>query len=637
MEIKELTTADLIKDRGCIYDVPLYQREYAWTDTEITKMMTDLWDAFCKNAERNYYFGTLVVCPEKDGKTLEFIDGQQRLTTFMILSKLLDRRLSHFSLTFSNREVANGFIHDYFNGNGDLSGKVEPESFSDAWGYLRNFRPSLEDGSLHPKTLATGLTEEKNGEVSFREFILERVVFFEVTMPPDTDAMAYFEVMNNRGEQLQYHELLKAELLGKLFAWCGEKFGDDAEEKYDDLSMRFNKFWTACSKMDGHLIDHLHACIDLQENPDKWQSVDFSKFKNETDESGVPQERQSVVRDFSVFLMHVLRIYVQTKKEAKFEISLDERRMQKSYEEVNVDPVEFLNILIRTRLAFDKYVVKAKMLEGEVEGWRLKEIVRYSQKGKSSGSYKAKNTFDNEEGSLSQIIALESALQVSNADQRHKEWLHAILSADESVRSNPRSLIALLQRFAAGKISESKKKAEEEGRAFYCQGLNTPRLILNVLDYLMWLKSRTASKEDKTVLHVPNEFVFKYLNSVEHHHPQHDDQTLETWSPEQIDDIGNLFLVYSSENSSMSNREPQEKKHRYENNHDGHLPDNPKRHWMYEHTSDDGTGWSLDNMKKLSDYVQRLLESFLEENGLDSMPSTESTQSIMSATSVAGR
>ena len=35
-------------------------------------------------------------------------------------------------------------------------------------------------------------------------------------MPMGTDAMAYFEVMNNRGEQLEDHELLKAKLLGRL-------------------------------------------------------------------------------------------------------------------------------------------------------------------------------------------------------------------------------------------------------------------------------------------------------------------------------------------------------------------------------------------------------------------------------------
>ncbi len=50
----------------------------------------------------------------------------------------------------------------------------------------------------------------------FREFILKKVILFKILMPSGTDAMAYFEVMNNRGEQLEDHELLKAKLLEHL-------------------------------------------------------------------------------------------------------------------------------------------------------------------------------------------------------------------------------------------------------------------------------------------------------------------------------------------------------------------------------------------------------------------------------------
>jgi hypothetical protein len=112
---------------------------------------------------------------------------------------------------------------------------------------------------------------------------------------------------------------------------------------------------------------------------------------------------------------------------------------------------------------------------------------------------------------------------------------------------------------------------------------------------------------------VPDEFVFKYFNSVEHHHPQHDDQLPhdQRWSKEQIDDIGNLFLVYGSENASMNNREPQSKKNRFLANNGGLLPTGPKRRWMYEHTYDDGRGWSLDDMESLSGYVQGLMNKFL--------------------------
>ena len=60
----------------------------------------------------------------------------------------------------------------------------------------------------------------------------------------------------------------------------------------------------------------------------------------------------------------------------------------------------------------------------------------------------------------------------------------------------------------------------------------------------------------------------------------------------------------------MSNREPNEKKRRYVNAHDGNLPENPKRRWMYEHT--DEAGWKLDDMRKLSKHVRGLMDGFLE-------------------------
>ena len=618
MKINEIKLSDLFADCNKVYNVPLYQREYAWTETEIVKMLTDLWEAFEKDPQRNYYFGTLVVCPEPDGHSLQVIDGQQRLTTFMLLSVMLKPDIKGFNLRFSNRDQVNEFIGKYFECGGNLN-KIDspPESFVAAVGCLRAFRPSLDDGSLHEKNLETGLLEQEKDDVSFRDFILHQVKLFEVIMPADTDAMAYFEVMNNRGEQLQYHELLKAELLSKLFNNCKATFGDDATEKYSDLSMRFNTFWTACSKMDGHLIDHLHACIELKDDSSRWQNVGLEKYRGENDESGVPQERQSVIRDFANFLMHVLRIYVKMygANAQESDIPLDERLMQKWYERVDVDPVKFINVLIKVRLDFDQYVVKAKMSDGEVEGWRLKEIVRYSQKGTKSGSYKAKNTFG-EDGDAAQekLIMLESALQVSNADQRHKEWLYIILSADASVRRDPALLISMLHQFLAGRINEAKSRAQEHNIPFYCQGLMTPRLVLNAIDYLMWLKSLDANENANDFFRVPRDFTFKYLNSVEHHHPQHDNQVLEEWCPKMIDDIGNLFLVYSSENSSMNNREPQEKRRRYSATHNGNLPDNPKRRWMYEHTFDDGRGWQLEDMQRLSEYVKCIMEDFLSQS-----------------------
>lgn len=64
-------------------------------------------------------------------------------------------------------------------------------------------------------------------------------------MPEDTDLNHYFEIMNNRGEQLEKHEILKSkflEILNEL----------EVEERELALSV-FNLIWEACSNMEKYI------------------------------------------------------------------------------------------------------------------------------------------------------------------------------------------------------------------------------------------------------------------------------------------------------------------------------------------------------------------------------------------------
>ena len=56
-------------------EVPPNQREYAWTDVQVTRLLQDF--ALAVN-EGDYFLGTIVTIPRRDG-TLEVVDGQQRL------------------------------------------------------------------------------------------------------------------------------------------------------------------------------------------------------------------------------------------------------------------------------------------------------------------------------------------------------------------------------------------------------------------------------------------------------------------------------------------------------------------------------------------------------------------------------
>lgn len=616
-KIAEFSIEQIFKVSHDRYCVPLYQREYAWGKKEIGRLLNDLYLAFKKGG--NYYLGSFVVRQNVDDSAqFELVDGQQRLITLSILFALyLNADNVGKVLRFRARDDADGFIDACYDRT-VLTSVVEgsgSDAFQTAVGEIRNFYPETMDdkreivkGKGCPIDAVLAMVE--NG-VTFRDYLMKKVILFRIELPESTDVNSYFEIMNNRGEQLQYHEIMKAKLLAKL---QDRSANDPSLGTYDDLAVKFDDIWTACSRMNGYLGQHLHFCsryLECPENgwtdPGRWSN--FQKpLLNEVDKTGEADEH-SVIWDFSNFLMHVLKCYQRKYvQDSTVVVTLDERDMQSKYEalEKDIDPVAFLDLLIRLRLKFDKFVVKSENdANGDVVAWRLGYVEKYQK------SYETKNTF---EGDIqARLIAFESMLQVSFNTQRNKDWLQYLLELGEDVFADKtgEKLLVSLKSWARAKLLNFKSEKERAGRNFYCLGLDSSRFLLNFVDYLMWENSQSKSLPEEFA--VPGEFVFKYLNSVEHHHPQHDDQTYETWTLGQIDDIGNLFLVYSAENSSMSNREPQEKKNRYLASHGGLLPDSPKRHWMYEHTTQ--SGWARADMQKLSRYVQGLVNAFLARNG----------------------
>ena len=109
---------------------------------------------------------------------------------------------------------------------------------------------------------------------------------------------------------------------------------------------------------------------------------------------------------------------------------------------------------------------------------------------------------------------------------------------------------------------------------------------------------------------VGDDFFFTYQNSIEHHTPQDQKYLKDDWTFEHTHDIGNLYLVSSSENSALSNHSPEEKVNRYSKKNQNFCP---KRKWMYEQTINGGWTWKC--AKKLSDYVREIVEDFLSANG----------------------
>ena len=85
----------------------------------------------------------------------------------------------------------------------------------------------------------------------------------------------------------------------------------------------------------------------------------------------------------------------------------------------------------------------------------------------------------------------------------------------------------------------------------YNQGVNTPHIVFNYLDYLLWAKDKTQSS-----------FVFEFRNSVEHWYPRNPSEgTFEQWTHDEgVDRFGNLCIIQRNVNSKFSNMAPEAKK-----------------------------------------------------------------------------
>ena len=82
---KSLTINKLFTDADSLYQIPKYQRPYKWGDEQIDKLWDDLWESYT-NEESNYFLGSVITAkPAQSSSYLDIVDGQQRLTTLIIM------------------------------------------------------------------------------------------------------------------------------------------------------------------------------------------------------------------------------------------------------------------------------------------------------------------------------------------------------------------------------------------------------------------------------------------------------------------------------------------------------------------------------------------------------------------------
>lgn len=105
------TTIGMLFEKNFLFEVPKYQRYYSWEDEQVDDFIKDVKGIYLHDTSENtieHFFGGIVAVekriPGSNRQQRELIDGQQRITTTLLLIIALIRKYEKL------KEVSNGHI-----------------------------------------------------------------------------------------------------------------------------------------------------------------------------------------------------------------------------------------------------------------------------------------------------------------------------------------------------------------------------------------------------------------------------------------------------------------------------------------------------------------------------------------------
>lgn len=581
------------------YNIPIYQRLFTWGKEQIETLLDDLlYEFLSTKGNGDYYLGVLTLTDNASGRK-DLVDGQQRFTILVLIGiALLNEQdvktewlnflqsEDNLRLDFSARPDDRNFIINLITAAKEkrlddlLKTDSKDEYVNDTMKrallmikeYMRNINIIAE--KVYP-------TENKDRHVSvcdFSQYIYNHLTFFSTELPKDYSARmlnTHFERMNSTGRNLENHEILKVSLLKEI-----HKNGGDGQYNY------FVQIWNTASRMTDliqpfydektraayiKIIKQIQQCNNLsdafnivEENQEKQiyencQNTDDNSIMaviegkkeltsiNKNEEGTTSNYRPFLT--FTDFLLQVLYILLddKIKKGIVIQQFFNPNKLIETFKQYlgkDITPEVFITAVGKYRIIFDYYILR-------IDG---------------NGSYRLASAGDKEHDKLEQY---EAMLYADSSRYTYYRWIPFIL---EYV-SNEANFLDNEQLLSKLKVHDSSidehQKAEFDNFSFG----KFNNYYFRRLDYYLWeffISNKHQNQEnlnallpkdvgallakDDVTIKAIKDYKFHQYNSVEHFHPQNEDEQSIKWKEQQeIDAFGNLALISDSFNSTQSN------------------------------------------------------------------------------------
>lgn len=245
------------------YVIPIYQRPYSWNEDQLSKFISDLFDSFWgsnKQGEQEPMFiGTMQLSKKNNDGEQDIIDGQQRLTTFLLFLKALQ-------INFPNHTISNNIELNWL--RTEVNNGKQQESLSSAL-QLTTFNGIVDDGTnqyLENLIFINDLLQEEikqeDDEPEFNvdlfTYHLFNHIYFVVieTFANLSKTLQIFDAINTTGLELNAGDVFKI----RMYEYLNPN--DENDLVFNEISALYEKIETHNKKY-GRLVARIQDILGI--------------------------------------------------------------------------------------------------------------------------------------------------------------------------------------------------------------------------------------------------------------------------------------------------------------------------------------------------------------------------------------
>lgn len=236
------------------FEIPIYQRTYDWTKKHCKQLYDDIIKTGSATNERSHFIGAVTyvseaALPGGDVDSYQVIDGQQRLTTIMLLLRALKQSLNGSEKSVTKKKIDQLLFNvNEEKGSQDYYKLVLTEDDDQI------FRDIMEngksDGSNNIVTNFKNFVSWLSSDVHDHDIIwhgIRRLMVVQILIDEKDDAQAIFESMNSTGLDLSETDMIQNYLLmseklerqkriyREYWKPMEKRFGEERGEYFEDF------------------------------------------------------------------------------------------------------------------------------------------------------------------------------------------------------------------------------------------------------------------------------------------------------------------------------------------------------------------------------------------------------------------